>query len=290
MTRRLARGGLGASFLWRWLTGLGRGPRPSSRVPAPLPLPAPGECSVTWVGHGTCVVRYAAARVITDPCFASSLYGLSRLRPAALGPGALEAIDVALLSHDHADHLHPRSLERLDRAVVLVVPAGTSRCDRLGFRRIIELDRWQSTDVAGLRIPAVPARHRVGWVGSRLAVGYVIEGDGPTVYFAGDTGYGPFFADIGARLRPELALLPIAGYLPGTLRRDHLSPLDALTAFEDLGAELLVPISHSAFPLSYEPPGEPISWLHSLASAQGALDQIAWLEPGQSCVARRPAP
>jgi L-ascorbate metabolism protein UlaG (beta-lactamase superfamily) len=93
--------------------------------------------------------------------------------------------------------------------------------------------------------------------------------------------------EVGSRFRPDVALLPISGYRPLTLRRDHLSPLDAIFAFEDLGAQLLVPIHHGAFALGYEPPTEPLIWLRSLASQRKLEERIAWLEPGESCVARR---
>jgi L-ascorbate metabolism protein UlaG (beta-lactamase superfamily) len=280
------------SWLWRWLKALLKSTRPSvlAGPPPPIPLPSAGECSLSFIGHATVLVRYANGRVLTDPCFARSLYSLRRARACALPPGALEGLDVILISHDHADHLHPASLDELGRAAhrdaTLVVPPRLRRAHRLDFKNVVELEPGASVRVAGLEVTAVPARHRTGWFGAR-ALGYVVRGDGPTVYFAGDTGYFSGFLDVGARFRPDVALLPISGYRPRALRRDHLSPLDALYAFEDLGARLLVPIHHSAFALGYEPLTEPITWLRSLTSARGLSDRVAWLEPGESCVARR---
>lgn len=278
------------SWLLKWLRALMPhalgGPTPlPRRPPPPIPIPAAGECVVTFIGHATALVRYARARLLTDPCFARSLYSLRRVRPAALPSGALESIDVALISHGHADHLHRPSLELLERDTTLVVPAGT-RLSGLGFARVVEVRAGDSVVVGHLDITAVPAQHHVGLFGHRRALGYVVRGDGPTVYFAGDTGYFSGFLEVGARFRPDVALLPISGYRPRALRRDHLSPLDALYAFEDLGAQLLVPIHHGAFALGYEPVAEPLIWLRSLASARHVEDQIAWLEPGESCVAR----
>jgi L-ascorbate metabolism protein UlaG (beta-lactamase superfamily) len=257
------------------------------RPPPPIPMPAPGECAVTFIGHATASIRYARARAITDPCFARSLYSLRRLRPPVLPDGALEGIDVVLVSHAHADHLHRPSLERIDRTATVIVPFGCRGADNLGFTRVVGLRPGDTFGVAGLSITAVPAHHRVGIFGNQPACGYVIKGDGPTVYFAGDTGYFSGFGDVGARFHPDVALLPISGYRPRSLRRDHLSPLDAVYAFEDLGAQLLVPIHHGAFALGYEAPIEPLIWLRSLAGARKLDERIAWLEPGESCVARR---
>jgi L-ascorbate metabolism protein UlaG (beta-lactamase superfamily) len=279
------------SWLLQWLrammpAALGGPSLLPRRPPPPIPMPARGECSVTFIGHATALVRYARARVLTDPLFARSLYSLRRLRPPGLPDGALESIDVVLVSHAHADHLHRPSLARIDRSATLVVPAGM-RVPKLGFNQVLPLRPGDVASVAGLDITATAAQHRVGLLGGGRALGYVIRGDGPTVYFAGESGYFAGFMEVGARFRPDVALLPISGYRPAALRRDHLSPLDALYAFEDVGAQLLVPIHHGAFALGYEPPAEPLIWLRSLASQRRLEQRIAWLEPGESCVARR---
>jgi L-ascorbate metabolism protein UlaG (beta-lactamase superfamily) len=279
------------SWVLRWLrallpAALGGPLQLTRRPPPPIPIPASGECSITFIGHATALIRYARARLLTDPLFARSLYSLRRLRPAGLPDGALESIDAVLISHAHVDHLHRASLERIDRSATIVVPAGV-RVPRLGFANVVAMRPGDVTSIAGLDITAVAAQHRVGFLGHGRALGYLVRGDGPTVYFAGESGYFSGFMEVGARYRPDVALLPISGYRPRALRRDHLSPLDALYAFEDLGAQLMVPIHHGAFALGYEPPAEPLIWLRSLASQRKLEDRIAWLEPGESCVSRR---
>ena len=44
--------------------------------------------------------------------------------------------------------------------------------------------------------------------------GYVVEDGGFSVYHSGDTAYFSGFAEIGKRLRPKVALLPIGAYFP----------------------------------------------------------------------------
>ena len=51
---------------------------------------------------------------------------------------------------------------------------------------------------------------------------------GTTLYFAGDTGYFSGFADIGRRLVPDVAMLPISATNSAGFRDEHLSPLDAI--------------------------------------------------------------
>ena len=61
-----------------------------------------------------------------------------------------------------------------------------------------------------------------------------------------------------------------------------MSPLDALFAFEDLRARMLVPIHHGAFALSYEQLDEPIRWLVELAKERGVRDHVVVMSAGQS--------
>ena len=49
------------------------------------------------------------------------------------------------------------------------------------------------------------------------------------VLHAGDTGYFAGFREIGRRLSPEVALLPIGAYNPAQFRNVHADPADAMT-------------------------------------------------------------
>ena len=102
------------------------------------------------------------------------------------------------------------------------------------------------------------------------------------LYLCGDSGYFSGFADVGARFAPDIAMLPIGGFLPASFRSRHMSPLDALYAFEDLRSRLLVPIHHGAFPLSYERLDEPARWLLELAKQRGIRDHVHVMAAGQS--------
>jgi L-ascorbate metabolism protein UlaG (beta-lactamase superfamily) len=61
-----------------------------------------------------------------------------------------------------------------------------------------------------------------------------------------------------------------------------MSPLDALYAFEDLRARVLVPIHHGAFALSYEQLDEPARWLLELAKSKNLRDHVVVMTAGQS--------
>ncbi len=247
-----------------------------------VPHPPAGILSVTFVGHATVMLATARTRILTDPLLENSLYGLRRAKAAGIAESDLDDVDLVLVTHAHRDHLSRQSLTRISRKAALIVPPRCTPLVRgLGFADIIELEPGHSHRRADVEIVAVPVRHSgtrgLGDYGRRGACGYVVRIDAggarpaASAYVAGDTGYFSGFAEIGRRFRPDVALLPIAGYEPAGFRDEHLSPLDALYAFEDLGARVLVPTSYGSFPLSYEELDAPLGWLRHLAHERGLV-------------------
>jgi L-ascorbate metabolism protein UlaG (beta-lactamase superfamily) len=274
------------SLLSFWLRGwLHRAP---PIVPQPLPDVTGGQVSVSFAGHSTVLLRYADAQIVCDPMLGSHLGAIPRLVPPGLGAAELAHVDVLLVGNAAPDHLHIPTLRRLPRTATLVVPAPLARrVARLGFAHVVELDVGRAWRGGSVEITAVPARY-----GGGRACSYVVRGPGPSVFFCGDGGYFSGFADVGRRYHPDLALLPIGGYAPippfsmgraaGSFREDHMSPLDAIYAFEDLGARMLIPIHHGAFPLSYERLQEPIDWLASLVHQWSLKEYVTILDVGAS--------
>jgi L-ascorbate metabolism protein UlaG (beta-lactamase superfamily) len=171
---------------------------------------------------------------------------------------------------------------------VLVPPRCTALVSGLGFGRVVELAPGQSFSYADVEITAVAARHDgsrglFDW-SWRGAVGYILRSAGANVYFAGSTGYFSGFEEIGRRLHPDVALLPVAGYEPPALREANMSPLDAMQAFADLGARLLVPMGYGSFPLGYEPLDEPLAWMRRICAESGISGQLAVLGHGETCL------
>ena len=272
-------------------------------VEAPLVArPEAGTVSISFVGHATTMITTPRARVLTDPLLERSFYGLRRAQEAGIAPADLDDIDLVLITHAHRDHLSLPTLRRLPRSALLIVPTGCAPLvGGLGFAEVIELAPGRQHTHGDVQVTAVPVRHSarrgLGDYRRRGACGYVIQARSPasaaggarqaSLYVAGDTGYFSGFAEIGRRFQPDVALLPIAGYDPLELRDEHLSPLDACCAFEDLNARLLIPTSYGAFPLGYEPLDAPVAWLRDLArdrdwARADAERRVAILDPGQS--------
>lgn len=201
------------------------------------------------------------------------------------------------------DHLNRPSLKRVTRqmrrrgcpAPVAIVPKGVEDLVAdCGFAQVIALDWWESTEaIAPLRVTLTPAKH---W-GARMFSdthrgfgGYGIEvvgGAGPRVYHSGDSAYFGGFQEIGERLRPDVALLPIGAYSPDTYRGVHTSPEEALQAFLDLRAAMMVPMHYNTFRLGREPMDEPLPRLMAAAEKAGVSEKVVALGEGETWKTRK---
>jgi L-ascorbate metabolism protein UlaG (beta-lactamase superfamily) len=266
------------SLVGHWVSRWFRAPRPAQHDPPPQV--GPGQVAVTFGGHATVLARYPQLSIAFDPMLGRWVGGVRRAVEPGLAPGDFSEVGLVLISHRHADHLHLPTLARLPKTATIVVPTGAaSWVSALGFARVIELQAGSDLELRGVQVIACATAH-----GEELAHGlsYVVRGDGPSLYLCGDSGYFSGFADVGARFAPDVAMLPIGGFMPTSFRRRHMSPLDALYAFEDLRARLLVPIHHGAFALSYERLDEPARWLVELAATRGVRDHVLVMAAGQT--------
>ncbi len=250
-----------------------------------------GEMGVTFIGHSSFFLQIGGQNVLIDPNFARWLFVLKRLRRPGLRIRDLPRIDLVLVTHAHFDHLHRPSLRAIVRhsrkwgaPPTIVVPRHVpDLISDLGYQRVVELDWWQEHRENSLGVIHVPSRHwgaRVIHDMHRGYGGYVLRTPRHSVYHAGDTAYFEGFREIGERLRPELALLPIGAYHPPSFRNVHTSPADAVRAFLDLRAQWMVPMHYGSFRLSHEPMDEPERLLAHEAGAAGVQDRVLVLREG----------
>lgn len=251
-----------------------------------------GQLGVTFIGHSSFFLQIGGKNVAIDPNFARWLFILKRLRRPGMRLHDLPPIDVVLVTHAHFDHLHRQSLRTIawqtrrenGTAPTLVVPHHVfDLVSDLGFEQIVELEWWNTHREDSLEITHVPSRHwgaRVLKDSHRGYGGYVLRAGKYSVYHAGDTAYFNGFAEIGRRLSPELALLPIGAYDPPQFRNVHTSPADATQAFLDLKSRWMIPMHYGTFRLSHEPIDEPLQLLDKEARAAGVKDKVVVLEEG----------
>lgn len=241
------------------------------------------ELAITWIGHSTFLIQFAGLNIVTDPVWAMRMGFQRRLGMPGLPIGDVPEVDVILISHSHYDHMHVSSIRRLYREnTQLIVPIGLARkMARKGFRRVRELNWWESMQIGDARISFVPTQH---WTrrtpfdtNTSHWGGFVLEdasGSMRSIYFAGDSGYFPGFKQIGERFDISVALLPIGAYEPEWfMTSQHTTPEEAVQAFLDVKAELMVPMHYGTFRLADDTAREALDRLEADRAKRGIPEE-----------------
>jgi L-ascorbate metabolism protein UlaG (beta-lactamase superfamily) len=262
-----------------------------------LPPVAAASAVVTFIGHSTWLIQTDAGNLITDPMYSRragpfNLLGPRRVRDPAVAFEALPPISVVLLSHNHYDHCDLPTLRRLAKRFnpVVITPIGNAALVKsTGIRRVEERDWWEKVQLSWLDVTLTPAQHfsaRGPFDRNRaLWCGFGIEIRTARLYFAGDTGYGPFFRDIRDQLGPtDLALLPIGAYEPRWFMKDiHMNPAEAVQAHIDLEAARSLAMHYGTFQLTPEAIDEPLRALDEARRSRNVPEaQFRGLQFGES--------
>lgn len=278
--------------LLKWMLTRDRGewPEPFQVEPGPKPPEqvGRGELRVTFVNHATVLVQMDGVNVLTDPVWSdvvgpTSVTGVERVRPPGIRFEDLPPIDLVLISHNHYDHCDLPTLARLQERFAPRIAAGLGTAEFLrsnGIRNARDFDWWSSHPVTSdVVLTSVPVQHfsRRGLFDGNgmLWTGFVLSGPAGRVYFSGDTGYGPHFAEVGRRFGPiRLALLPIGAYRPRWFMSPvHIDPAEAVRAHRDLGARTSVGVHYGTFRQADDGFTEPIEDLKSAMAKAGLGDE-----------------
>ena len=159
-----------------------------------------------YQGHGSLRLRTEEGAVVYVDPFAGDGYDM----------GA----DLILVTHQHSDH------NQINRVM-----------QKEGCRVIQNMDalkdgRYQSFEVCGIRIEAVPAENKNHDRG--CCTGFIVEADGVSCYFSGDTSKIPEMADFKVR-KLDYAFFPTDGVY-------NMGPEEASECARLVGAAHSVPI------------------------------------------------
>jgi N-acyl-phosphatidylethanolamine-hydrolysing phospholipase D len=255
--------------------------------------------ALTWIGHSTFLFQRDGLNIVTDPHLSrraspSQFAGPKRFVDPAMGFADLPRLDLALISHNHYDHLDDITVRRLARdheGITFVVPMGLKKWfARRRIQNVIELDLWQSADVHGASVHCVPVQHFSGRSATdrnaTLWCGFVMQmRDGYRMFFAGDTGYSRDFRDIGQRFAPiDLSLLPIGAYDPRWFMQPvHVNPEEAVRIHQDVKSRQSVAMHWGTFRLTLEPLDEPPKKLREALAAAKVPEENFWvMRPGET--------
>ncbi len=266
---------------------------PDKFPPGPLPMLRPDPAAlasrdtaiarVTWFGHSACLLEIAGRKILFDPMFGQvpaplPFLSTHRFNPVLpVDPDALPHLDAIVLSHDHYDHLDYGSILKLKgKTDRFFAPLGVgAHLERWGVdgQAIRELDWGDSTAFAGIGFICAPARHFSGRGlrdnSATLWASWIIKAGGKTIYFSGDSGYGPHFREIGRRYGPFDFAMIECGQYDAQWPAIHMRAAEAVQAAREIGTKLMMPIHWAAFALALHPWYEPARTITEKAKAAG---------------------
>ena len=247
-----------------------------------------GGDSITALGHATVWVRLNGKNILTDPVV-GDVWNIRRHARFPVPPDQLPNADYVLISHSHYDHLDKTSIRRLGYSPVYLTPLGYREwfASVLPGSRVVELDWFQKYDGDGVVFRLLPVQHwtkRTPFDTNRKLWGaWLIEGRDRKIFFGGDSGYFHGFREFGKKFGPiDAAILPIGAYEPRWfMKYSHMNPPEAVQAFLDLRAGILIPQQWGVFDLSDEPLDQPVRHLLEAARTAGfPEDRIVVPNPG----------
>ncbi|KXH76563.1 MAG: hypothetical protein AM326_02210 [Candidatus Thorarchaeota archaeon SMTZ-45] len=158
--------------------------------------------SIRWLGHSSFQINVDEKVIYVD------LYRSKQLRERV--PDALDPATLVLATHSHNDHCFPEAINEVRNSETTVIaPADCS--EKIGSE-ITSLTPGEETTVQGITIKAVHAYNvkRFRSPGNPyhpkgFGVGYLINAEDKTIYFAGDTDVIPEMKELESI---DVALLP----------------------------------------------------------------------------------
>lgn len=188
---------------------------------------------VTWFGHAAFRIEIANKIVLVDPW-------LDGNPTSPVKASDITKADIVYVTHDHGDHVGDAFdiCKRTNATFVAAVELG-DYAEENGVKNVAGLNIGGSVEIEGVKLLVTQAFH----TDSRgTPTGVIIEGEGKTVYHAGDTGLFGDMSLFGELYKLDLALIPIGGYYT-------MSAREATEAVKLLKPKAVIPMHYKTFPV-----------------------------------------
>ena len=236
-----------------------------------LSTPENGKYKVTWFGHSSVMIQDDGKNIMVDPVLVQSFFpvpgmGPKRFSELPITIDELPHIDVVLITHDHHDHLEPKTLKAMDKKVDrYIVPLGVSKhLLRWGIdkEKITELAWWENVTFKEILFTCTPSRH---FSGRRLTgqnrteyCSYVIKTKDHQFFESGDGSIGKHFELIKERFGEfDLAAMECGQY-SGNWHYSHMYPEESVEMAKMIDAKVTIPVHWGAFVISDHAWDDPI--------------------------------
>ena len=205
---------------------------------------ATGSLAITRIAHSGVLLDFNGKYILTDPWFSES----SQYHPGELigiSVDKLPKLSAIIASHAHGDHFDLVALQKYpDKDVPFFVgPDMLADAKKHGFTNVYELIPYENRTIDNITITAAPAKHGVP------EITFILEANGYTVYFGGDTLLIPEHDDIIARFPDiDVAFYAVNGLTIRPLgnRQVVMGAKDAAILAKKMRPQIAIPM-HYAF-------------------------------------------
>ncbi len=208
-----------------------------------------------WLGHAAWLIKFEKATVIIDPFLTGN--------PKAAMKAEDVKADFVFVTHTHGDHVGDAfDIAKRNNAKLVTKFELSLEAHQAGVpeENTIGMNIGNLVDLGPIKVGMVPAVH------SGNENGFVIVGDGKSIYHAGDTGLFGDMKLIRELYHPDVSMLPIGGFFT-------MGPKEAAMAAEFLGSKTILPMHYGTFPPIQQDPND----LKKLVKNA----EVVILEPGQ---------
>jgi L-ascorbate metabolism protein UlaG (beta-lactamase superfamily) len=241
------------------------------------------ELVMTYINHTTVLIQTAGLNIITDPIWAYraspiGFMGPRRYQEAGMKLQDLPPIDLVLVSHNHYDHMDLGALRQISKKwkPKIYCPLGNAAfLARKGIPGARDMDWWQSQVVTdALTLDCVPAQHfasrAISDRNKTLWCGFILRVPAGLIYFAGDTGYGPFAKRIAEKYKNiSWGLIPIGAYKPEWFMSEvHVSPDEAVRIHTELGIKTSIATHFGTFSLADDTQDEAVRRIETILTEE----------------------
>ena len=201
--------------------------------------------NIIWLGHGSFRIEIGDQVLLIDPWLTGN-----PVLPEDQHAAAVEGATHILLTHAHFDHV----ADVLPLARKLGIPVA-GQYDLMSFWaekegiETVGFNKGGTITIGNISVAMVPASHSStfqtedGPVGSGSEVGFMITGEGRTLYVSGDTDIMADMDWMGDYYKPEIGILSAGGYFT----MDMKAAAYAANRYFDF--KTVIPCHYKTFPI-----------------------------------------
>ena len=200
---------------------------------------------INYFGHSFFQLCFGDKKILIDPVIdcQNKEAGFKQQIACPVKEKDLNDVSLILLSHEHFDHFDKGLVKRVAEKNNACVVGHESLLQQIDLQKRFthSISVGEKVFLRGVTIKATTAHHPQSF----YPLGFLIEGNGKSVYHAGDTDLIDAFSEI----KTNVAILPIGGTYT-------MDVVDAVRATKSMKPEYVIPMHYNTFKLIQADPQE----------------------------------